>query len=157
MKPILVLAILFFGFCLHAQKITPSVIASAGAVMKSNNVSLEWTMGEVITETRSSGNLIVTQGFHQANLGVPSSTYQSSIEGLQVYPNPVRDILNINNDSGEALQMQLFGSNGELLMSSPLQKGYQELKLQSYIPGMYHLIIQKGSASQNFTLEKINN
>jgi len=124
--------------------------------MKTNNVSLEWTMGEVITETRSSGNLVVTQGFHQANLGVPSSTQQYTIEGLRVYPNPVRDILNINNDSGEALQMQLFRSNGELLMSGPLQKGYQELKMQSYIPGMYHLIIQNGNTSQNFTLEKIN-
>lgn len=156
MKPILVLALVCFGYCLQAQKITPSVIASAGAVMKSNNVSLEWTMGEVITETRSSGNLIVTQGFHQANLGVPSSTQQFTFQGLQVYPNPVRDLLNIINESGETLQMQLFGSNGQLLMSAHLQQGVQEIKTQTLSNGQYHLMIRNENSYQSFTIEKIN-
>jgi hypothetical protein len=50
---------------LAAQSLSPVVIASAGNYYQGSNASLSWTLGEVATETYTSGNVILTQGFQQ--------------------------------------------------------------------------------------------
>jgi hypothetical protein len=51
--------------CLSAQTLSPVVLASSGNYYESANVSLSWTLGEIATETYTSGNIILTQGFQQ--------------------------------------------------------------------------------------------
>lgn len=48
-----------------AQSTSPEVIASSGDYYESANASLSWTMGELATETYSSGVNTLTQGFQQ--------------------------------------------------------------------------------------------
>jgi len=47
------------------QSVSPDVIATSGDYFQNANVSLSWTMGELITETFSNGNIALTQGFQQ--------------------------------------------------------------------------------------------
>jgi hypothetical protein len=51
--------------CLSAQTLSPVVLESSGNYYESTNVSLSWTLGEIATETYTSGNIILTQGFQQ--------------------------------------------------------------------------------------------
>ncbi|MCB2219858.1 MAG: hypothetical protein KQI35_05625 [Bacteroidetes bacterium] len=51
-----------------AQSIERSVVASAGDYFEGAGVSMSWTLGEIATETFTSGNVILTQGFQQPNL-----------------------------------------------------------------------------------------
>jgi len=51
--------------CLSAQTLSPVVLASSGNYYENASVSLSWTLGEIATETYSSGNIILTQGFQQ--------------------------------------------------------------------------------------------
>ena len=48
-----------------AQSLSPVVIASSGNYYQGANASLSWTLGEVATETYTSGNVILSQGFQQ--------------------------------------------------------------------------------------------
>ncbi len=150
--------LLAIGLCLstvYAQKITPSVIANAGAVMKTNSVSLEWTLGEVATETKTGGNLIVTQGFHQANLGI-TSNQDYSIDGLNVYPNPVINSLNIINQNSLPLEIILHQIDGKEIQSIKSRDANIEFNMQSLPMGTYLLLVRNKNQQQHFTIEKIN-
>ncbi|MCC6815529.1 MAG: T9SS type A sorting domain-containing protein [Saprospiraceae bacterium] len=136
-----------------AQKLAPTVISSAGAVQKSGNFSLEWTMGETITETKTTSNLIVTQGFHQSNLGLTSVKNDENL-GISVFPNPAGAFLNIENPDLRNARINLINMNGQVILSDKLQLKSQQLDLNSIIQGTYILTIQDGSQQQSFTIEK---
>jgi gliding motility-associated-like protein len=73
MKPILLLFIVFIplGYC-NAQSLSPTVVAAQGDYFWSPTVSVAWTIGEVFSETYSSSDHILTQGFHQPDLRSPN-------------------------------------------------------------------------------------
>jgi gliding motility-associated-like protein len=48
-----------------AQTITPSVISCVGGYGYAGNFCISWTAGETIGTTLNSGNIFLTQGFHQ--------------------------------------------------------------------------------------------
>ncbi len=157
MKQIILCSLVFFSLSLSAQKITPSVISNAGAVMVGSNVTLEWTLGEVITERKTSQNLIVTQGFHQGNLGGPSATNNFSFQGVLVYPNPASDLLTIENKLNLKLQMRMIQLNGEQIASQMINGSSENLNISNYPVGTYILILSNENSQQSFTIEKINN
>lgn len=51
-----------------SQSLAREVIGSAGTFAISIDGSMEWTIGEVITETYANTGFYFTQGFHQPNL-----------------------------------------------------------------------------------------
>ena len=61
---LLFIFVIFPAF-IFAQSVSPEVVASAGDYYENANVSLSWTLGEIATETYSTGNIILTQGFQQ--------------------------------------------------------------------------------------------
>lgn len=52
------------GTALGAQSVTPEVVATTGETFSNSTVTLEWTLGEIMTETYP-GSILLTQGFHQ--------------------------------------------------------------------------------------------
>ena len=140
--------------CLFAQKITPTVLSSAGAVMKTGNFSIEWTLGEIATETLKSNNNVLTQGFHQTNLTVVS-TNNPFISGLDVYPNPVEQELIIDNKSGKIIAFHVFNITGQCINEQTFNPGIQTLHMNALPSGTYLLEATVDNQKQNFTIEKI--
>lgn len=64
-KIIFSLIIILTPFLITAQSVSPEVISSSGDYFEGPNASLSWTLGEIATETFTSGNIILTQGFQQ--------------------------------------------------------------------------------------------
>ena len=94
-----------------AQKSNHFVIAAQGSSDQSATLSLDWTIGEVVTETVQYGNEIFTQGFHQPVLMVKERLIERSSGNIdlpeliaKVYPNPfVSEVtLDIRNDGVSA-------------------------------------------------------
>ena len=79
---------------LCAQSTERQVVATTGASVSSANLRVSYTVGQTVTVTANSGNIIVTQGFQQPDeeltVGVDESESDLSIN---VYPNPVSDNL----------------------------------------------------------------
>lgn len=67
MEKLLLLISFFFSLYCNAQSLSPVVVASQGDYFFSPNVSVAWTVGEVMSETYSISNHFLTQGFHQPN------------------------------------------------------------------------------------------
>lgn len=143
------------GGFVSAQKITPQVIASAGDVQKANNISIEWTLGELATETLNANNLKITQGFHQANLTVVS-TENPTLEGISVYPSPVSSTLTVKNAYLKTLQLTLTNIQGVEISKKSSNQNIIDLDLNQLPAGHYILIAKDKNVQQSFKIEKIN-
>jgi hypothetical protein len=75
------LSVLLFCSLLHAQSLSPKVIASAGGYFASANASLSWTLGEPVTATFTNGNNMLTQGFQQPSVSVVLMNLRAFLEG----------------------------------------------------------------------------
>jgi len=61
----LTVAILIISILSFAQSIDREVLSSSGDSFEGPNSSVSWTLGEIVTETLTDGNTIITQGFQQ--------------------------------------------------------------------------------------------
>lgn len=143
---------IFLSLC--AQKITPTVIASAGNYQKSGSFSLEWTLGEWQTESLSSNNSKLTQGFHQTNLTLVAVN-NPFIAGIDIYPNPVLDQLILNNETGQSIKVHLLGLNGVCIASKQFDAGQSEWEMEHLNSGLYILQIEQDGIKANYKLEKL--
>ncbi len=142
-----------FSFAL-AQKITPTVLSNGGAVMKTANASIEWTLGEFATTTLKNTNNVITQGFHQTNLTIVS-TNNPVILGLTIYPNPVEQDLTIENQSGKLITFHIITISGQCISEHNINPGIQTLSMNTLPAGTYILEALTNDQRQNFTIEKI--
>jgi hypothetical protein len=130
MKNIFIFFCLILAIGLNAQKITPTVIANAGNVVKNATHSIEWTLGEFMTETLKNNNGSITQGFHQANL-LFVAVDDAEIAGLEVFPNPVNATLTIKNGSEESLNLNISHISGSEIFKDKITIGTESLKFDS--------------------------
>ena len=115
MKRLILILILLPAFSsLRAQELAPTVIATAGKDMSAGEYKLSFTIGELAVTTLKPQGYILTQGFQQ-----PPNLYLSDIQknenfriGINVYPNPTRDIVNITLDEiFENIDIKVFVYN----------------------------------------------
>lgn len=102
----------------HSQDVSLSVISAQGNFDVSENLSLEWTVGESIIETASTGKSIITQGFHQSfNPRVLSVDDVLINYAITIYPNPVSADLYVHFESLEETPyvLRLFDIHGRIL------------------------------------------
>jgi hypothetical protein len=100
-KKLLVLSSLLFSilFC-TAQNASSNVISTQGGYAKTNDISLEWTLGETVATTSSLPGYIYTQGFNQSFIIVGKRGSITSTDWVTVLaaPNPVTSNLIIAID-----------------------------------------------------------
>jgi hypothetical protein len=132
-----------------AQSLSPTVIASSGTTFTSASASMDFTVGEVAITTLSTGNNILTQGFHQplqAGSGINDEYNWET--GISLYPNPVSDNLTIifNGHLSAPCNMTLCDMTGKALARyeniRPETLNALEISMQGYSQGMYFLRIQ---------------
>jgi hypothetical protein len=105
-----------------AQSVKPEVVTAAGDYFTSTNNSMSWTLGECITETYSTKNNTLTQGFQQSSYTITSVT-ELSFNGVTIkaYPNPTTDFITISVETSEDTKMncsiELFDLQGKLLIN----------------------------------------
>jgi hypothetical protein len=102
------------------QTLPRSVISSAGGQFISSAGSLEWSLGEIMTETYSHDGGFLTQGFQQPSRVIVTSLVEDETATL-IYPNPVSRFLYVKTASDHEWQVELFDLHGKRMMS-PIQK-----------------------------------
>lgn len=109
---------LIVGQLAIAQSIQPEVIASAGEHFVGSNAQLSFTVGEVVIETVTSANSIITQGFHQPDLDA-GSAIEDNLPGfisVNIYPNPAAEqvFIELDNNSMD-MAIEMFDMTGKLV------------------------------------------
>jgi len=132
---------------MHAQSISPFVIASSGGEGSSGDMSIEWTLGEMMVETFTADDIVLTQGFHQPHLIVTSIDEMPGHDiSIDAYPNPTSDFINIrlHDDKYHDMEYNLFNEQGRLIRSGRLEGLITEISLNEQQNGVYFVIITTG-------------
>jgi|WetSurMetagenome_2_1015567.scaffolds.fasta_scaffold406275_2 hypothetical protein len=123
------------------------VVTTAGNTYANSSGGISYTIGEGISETLSSGNITLTQGFQQPNIFV-SLVREIKNSGLSVlvYPNPTSGIVKLKIEAGllPGMQYLLFDTNGKLLSQKKVESSETEISLSEFQPGIYFMKIQTG-------------
>jgi hypothetical protein len=93
------------------------VIGSAGETSTGIGVELSWTLGELAVNYSENPNLIVSEGFQQADIGSVGLEERDPFGEVKVFPNPVMDELNytIELPSNEEVTISLVDMNGKVV------------------------------------------
>ncbi len=156
--------LVFLGaFCLHhfsfGQSLQNDVIASNGSYARTGNISLEYTLGELSTESYTAGGMLLTQGFHQPFVMVTSDEHVYDLTDLRVFPNPLTDLLmvEIPLTYSSNFIVSILDNYGRILETHELNSGIHALQLNRYPPATYLLhVMQAGSTiNMQFRVVKI--
>lgn len=155
MKRNILFLLCLFSFAYgRAQTLDRYVIASAGSVDKTSNISLEWTLGEPTASSAYSNNKMFTQGFNQPLLKVKYKTVidkQLMTYKLTVAPNPVQSILNVYwwTDKEAFISLRLTDVHGKILSerSSPQKTGNMQFNMNNMASGMYFLQVRNSQGT----------
>ncbi|HEV7347072.1 T9SS type A sorting domain-containing protein [Telluribacter sp.] len=148
--------------CCLAQKQSPEVISVQGGVGKSATIMLEWTLGELATQSLSTNTHLYTQGFHQPVLQVqelPEPGTDLVENAIRVYPNPTASLVTVNlpKDFKTPVSLFLLNSQGQLLKEEVIvDNELFQLDLEPYSEGTYLLRFStsEGPAPTTFKIIK---
>ncbi len=90
-------------------------------------------------------------GIHYTLKEAPTSISENTLESVKVYPNPVRNMLNIDNLSTEA-NISIYNMAGQLVISEQAVSGTNSIDLSSLSAGLYIVRMQDGN---NVRTEKV--
>ena len=143
LSSILFLLLLFSAGISHqaiAQQINPSVVCSGGETFTTSSLSLEFTIGEIATESLTSSGLQLTQGFIQGNdqnIGIEEQMINK--DDLKIYPNPTsnRIYLFYNSKETNAVKLWVNDLQGKQIFSLDFEASPMPLQLDKLNPGFY--------------------
>ena len=163
------------GICtsIQSQSLSPTVISADGGTGTVGNISLEWTLGDLATESVIAGHTLYTEGFHQPTLtvriidkeAVPvplhPDTQTEVVPEIKVFPNPVSSELNVVLDGATdtELRVQLIDFNGKLIMQKFANTRDQSMQfdMSQHASGLYllHFISLDGAILKTYEIVKI--
>ena len=137
--------ILFIAFSTHvtAQDLDHYVIGSDGGHSRNNQFSLDYTIGEVVTEFGEDtlNNVHLTQGFQQTMLAIVSVEEHVLDIEIDVYPNPAVDYLNVSIPTlQEDMQFALFDMQGKLIEQQKINSQAFTIGFSTMSTGNYLLV-----------------
>lgn len=164
MKNLLKVLIMFMSVHpLCAQTVTTTIFSSDGGYSSSAQGSIAWTIGEPISETYVSGAHITTMGFHQQEIELATLLQeQSSGQEILVYPNPVKENLQINfkGISAGAYTLVMVDALGKLIFESETSVSENEerfqIRLNEIAAGDYFLSVKGKNFDKTVKINKIN-
>jgi hypothetical protein len=149
----LLFAVLLFLVTNFGQAQVQFVVSSGGDFFTSASGSLEWTLGEPVTETFQKNNTTLTQGFHQ------TFKQESGTTSIVVYPNPTPDFLFVRTPAPGNYQIELFNLHGVKLMSgrdpSAQADNLYQLDVQELEAAIYLLRVKNISSGRLLTFKII--
>jgi hypothetical protein len=150
----ILITIYLFSQAVYAQFTDPLVFASSGGEIQNQNININFTIGEVITETYSSEYYSCTNGFNQP-LYIETVTEGAFFAA----PNPVKDLLYIRGPQEEIpLSVKFTDINGRKTCADlTLEFISEKLPLDvSFLPdGIFLLELQQGNLHQTFKIVKL--
>ena len=159
MKNILIIFTLLLTASGYSQTaVKKSSIDSGGATATSGNIGVIYTIGEVAVQENTQGTTHLSEGFIGPDVAqlVGIQDY-GTLQGVQVFPNPVKDKVQINLPEDNTYEIRLFDLNGKELWTKQIedinQTQYNLSRLQT---GMYLLIVidRKHKLSRIVKLQK---
>jgi len=143
-RALLVLILLSIQISLFAQQI----ITSAGDKSITPNVTLQWTLGQIVTGATSVGNISLIQGFQESTI-IVSNIYETDKLDykIKVYPNPAKSLITIEiiKQGHKALSVILLNNLGSKLCKNEIINQKLIIDIDKFTSGTYILHLFEGN------------
>lgn len=155
MKRFIVLFIILISACLtFAQE----VVSTAGESKTNSGHEVSWTIGEPVINTLSTGNVILTQGFHQTKLTITAINEIADLKNqISVFPNPTHQFAVITfYEIPEKNTYKIYDLSGKIIESKKIKSTETKIDLTQFAQGTYLLTIIRtnGDPIQTFKIIK---
>lgn len=146
-------------FHLHAQSISSSIYSNAGDHKVMPGYSLQYTLGELSTQTYTTPQNILTEGFHQGTLTISAIDDLTASSGIRIFPNPsVSNLFIAYEKFSPETQVTLFDMLGRVIMVSnkKVENHVLSLDISNLAQGSYIVQINDGynQKQYNYTIIK---
>ncbi|WP_205679278.1 T9SS type A sorting domain-containing protein [Brumimicrobium aurantiacum] len=78
----------------------------------------------------------------------------NELNGISVYPNPITDELNINNENGTVVSMEMIDAKGSVVVTSQVESKEFKLNTSDLKPGVYVLVLRSEKSVKAFKVVK---
>lgn len=138
-----------------AQELNPSVISSGGETFTASGYFLDFVIGEIVTESFTEQEVMLTQGFLQGKEGETSINEQTiNADNFDVYPNPSSNMVYIKcKGNDKPIRIEIFGIMGCMVYSVQFNNNLLAVSLEQLNPGIY--VLKLIFPDQNFITKKI--
>ena len=123
--------------------VTPDVLAPAGDHFSTPAGQLSYTLGELLIETATAGQNIITEGFHQPDLLITVVPANDIVISSTIFPNPASQFFNIQIVGGTlAVELSVFDPQGKLFLQQRVQTDVTEqVDISTWPVGLYFIRI----------------
>lgn len=132
--PVYLLLFCLSGITASGQTLSTQVVNSSGMSFSQNNITLEFSLGELsISEFKSAG-VSLTEGLLQPSSSNILRVDHLDTERLEIYPNPCRDLIYLKGDFNDATA-EIFTIYGAQILS--VSNLNAPVNLSSLAAGLY--------------------
>ncbi len=120
-----------------------SSLSSGGGSASSGNLYMVYAIGEIGVQETTQGNLHLSEGFVGPDIAsIVGIEDYGVLEGLKIYPNPVRNNLSIQLPDYGNYEIYLFDMTGKQLWQNNIEDENQaSYNMSNYKTGVYILTI----------------
>lgn len=139
----IILSCTLWCFLLTGQTIEPAgLISHANYYQNAEDISLHVSFGELATETLSTDDMHLSQGFLQAFFDlVPTNDLVFPDLTINIGPNPCTTHFTIKKNLDMTLDAYLFDLNGRLVSDLSLQNQQTIMRMENLPAGSYFLAV----------------
>jgi hypothetical protein len=118
---VLMLLLLFSWATGLSQQLSNQVLVPVAGLSTSGAINYSQTIGETAIEIIGTSGFVFTQGFQQPGIKITDSPTPSG-SGVDVFPNPVTDNLNVKlfGNSAQKFTIEIISITGTILSSTSL-------------------------------------
>lgn len=144
-RPFLLGGMLLCLQSLHAQSLSPQVVATSGKSFSSSTAQIDFTVGEVFTSTYVTSGNMLTQGFHQPEIIITSLKPNEYEFAFNLYPNPTAQFVTVESTLETELHVRIMDIQGRQVQASSVFTRTIKLDLHSLTSGQYLVAISNAA------------
>jgi len=148
---------LFFTFCFTTVLRSQEIITASGGFDNANNFNISWTVGEPVSETVSTGDNTLTQGFQQSKIIITTKIINPEINfRIHSYPNPSNECIVLYVEKTSGLSYKLYDLYGKLMFHNNIENSYSKIFLNELPSAIYFLkVADKNKEYMSFKIIKM--
>ena len=82
------------------------------------------------------------------------SLEENEFKGVSVYPNPISDVLNISNENGTLVSMEMIDAKGSLIVAAKIETSSFSVNTGELVSGVYVLVLRTANDVRTFKVVK---
>ena len=129
-----------------SQTASPELVSSSGDSFNNTSYQLDWSIGELATETYVGSQNMLTQGFHQGKYKLTTVEDLRADIKISIYPNPTSDVLNLSGfENLSGLSYTISNFSGKVLQTANLAKDIEQINFSNYAAGVYFISVSENN------------